>query len=248
MVKIEFDMNPKLFFQNIFELFKKKRSLQLFTGIITLLLISMPVHSYYLESIIPANAHERENMYFIDAEDGGIAWIAETSREFSNQETFSILMDETQFPEEAKEMNIVAVYLSVYVMDSEEDNEDTSGLGCLANDGQDAPDSVSVVMDHPSAESVSFTTESSTWGGLELFTYPKFETYPFIQGYTVEEIEELFDTSEEVIGEYSINITANVESGDSTFECEREDSSVTIQYQLTLSYFDVQVVEWIGPI
>ena len=248
MVKIEFEMNPKPFFQNIFELFKKKRSLQLFSGIIILLLISMPIHSYYLEYTTPANAHERENMYLIDGEFGAITWIAETSRELGNQETFSILMDETQFPEEAKEMNIIEVYLSVYVMDSEEDNEDTSGLGCLADDGQDAPDSVSVVMDHPSAESVSFTTESSDWRGLELFSYPEFETYPFIQGYTVEEIEELFDSSEEVIGEYSMNITANVESGDSTFECEREDSSVTIQYELTLYYFDVQVVEWVGPI
>jgi len=247
MVKVEFELNPKSFFQGLLAAFKKNRILQISVVIITLLLLAMPVHSMYLDYITPANAHERENNYIIDGDYGYISWVSENGIELGDDETLTIIMDESEFPEEAKERNIISVELSITVRDFTDDNEETSGPGCLVDPGENAYDSISVVMDHPSADSQSFETESQDWAYLELLEYPEFETYPFITGYTVDEIEELFDSSEEVIGEYSFSITANAESGDSTFECDRQDSSVTVEYEIYLFYFDVQVIEWVGP-
>ena len=74
--------------------------------------------------------------------------------------------------------------------------------------------------------------------------FPQFETFPFITGYTVAEIEMSFDTSDSVVGDYSFEFTGNVESGDSTFQCDRQDSTVTIEYLIELWWVEPNVLEW----
>ena len=79
---------------------------------------------------------------------------------------------------------------------------------------------------------------------LDVFGYPEFDTFTLITGYTVEESGEMFYSSEDVKGEYSFNCTGFVEAGDSTTECERSDSSVTITYEILLYYSEFSVMEW----
>ena len=53
----------------------------------------------------------------------------------------------------------------------------------------------------------------------------------------------MYDTSDEIKGDYQFQYTANAEAGSSTFECERSDSSVTIQYVVQLLDIQIEVVE-----
>ena len=245
MVKIEFDADPSKFIKNSVSKLKTSRHLQIAAVVVFLLLVSQPSYSLYLDITTPANAHERENYYIVLEEDWGyVTWVASTQVSLSDEESFSVIMDESQFPGEADGMNIVMVSFDFYVMDMNDDNEDTSGIGCAWNDGEDAYDSVAASADHPSASSSNTVTEYGAYLPLDMFEYPEFDTFPLITGYTVEEIEEMLDTSDDVKGEYSFNFTGFVEAGESTTECERSDSSVTVEYEILLYYSEFSVMEW----
>jgi hypothetical protein len=245
MVKIEFDADPSKFFRNSVSKFKTNRYLQIAAVVVFLLLVSQPAYSLYLDITTPANAHERDNFYIVLEEDwGSVPWIESTQVTLSDEESFSVIMDETQFPSEADGMNIVMVIFEFYVMDTVGDNEETSGIGCAWNDGEDAYDSVAASAEHPSASSSNTVTEYGDYLRLEMFEYPEFDTFPLITGYTVEEIDEMFDASDDVKGEYSFNLTGFVEAGESTTECERSDSSVTVEYEILLYYSEFSVMEW----
>ena len=241
MVKIEIEMDPSQFFKKSIFTFKNNRTLQFFSVLILLLLISKPVHSMYVDFTTPANAHERDNKYVIMEVSGGYIYLFEDSEVvFSDQETLSLTIDGSEFP---SDVTITSVSVHFFVADNDGDNEDTTGLGCAFDNGEDASDSISVFADHPSIDSQS--TVSEWHGGLDLvvFETPELDTYPFITGYTVDEIEEMYDTSEVVKGEYSFNFTGFVEAGESTTECERSDSSVTFEYTITVSFVEIKVVE-----
>ena len=245
MVKIEFDADPSKFLKNSVSTFKTNRYLQIAAVIVLILLISQPAYSLYLDITTPANAHERENNYIIFEEDWGyVTWVASTQVSLSDEESISVIMDESQFPSEADGMNIVMASFDFYVMDTSGDNEETTGIGCAWNDGEDAYDSVAASAEHPSTSSSNTVTEYGDYLRLEMFEYPEFDTFPLITGYTVDEIEEMLDSSNDVKGEYSFNFTGFVEAGDSTTECERSDSSVTIEYEILLYYAEFSVVEW----
>ena len=245
MVKIEFDADPSKFVKNSVSAFKTNRYLQIAAVVVFLLLVSQPAYSLYLDITTPANAHERENYYIVLEEDWGyVTWVASTQVSLSDEESISLIMDESQFPSEADGMNIVMVSFDFYVMDMNDDNEDTSGIGCAWNDGEDAYDSVAASAEHPSTSSSNTFTEYGAYLPLDMFEYPELDTFPLITGYTVEEIEEMFDSSDDVKGEYSFNFTGFVEAGDSTNECERSDSSVTIGYEISLFYREFSVMEW----
>ncbi len=245
MVKIEFDADPSKFLKKSVSTFKANRYLQIAAGVVLLLLFSQPAYSLYLDITTPANAHERDNYYIVLEEDwGSVTWIESTQVTLSDEESISVVMDESQFPSEAEGMNIVMISFDFYVMDMNDDNEETSGIGCTWNDGEDAYDSVAASAEHPSALSTSTVTEYGDYLRLDVFEYPEFDTFPLITGYTVEEIEEMLDSSEDVKGEYSFNFTGFVEAGDSTTECERNDSSVTITYEILLYYSEFSVMEW----
>ena len=66
-------------------------------------------------------------------------------------------------------------------------------------------------------------------------------------GYTINEIEEMYESDDEdIVGEYNFEIRGMVEAGDSTFECDREDPSVTISYSIELEWLEISVIEWNG--
>ena len=71
-----------------------------------------------------------------------------------------------------------------------------------------------------------------------------FDISGFVTGYTVKEIEEMFQNEDNIVGEYNFEFTGNVESGDSTFQCERQDPSITIDYSIELYWWDVEVIEF----
>ena len=230
-------------FQKILQPFKEKRSVQVTSILFVIILLLIPVYSYL--NAPPEDEYQRDIEYIIDGDSGVVTWVAQTTVELGDGEVFSLAFTEQDFPEEAKSRNIISVDFSVSVVDSGEDNEETNGLGCAADSGEAAPDSVSVFVNTPGG-SLTMETQTSTYDWIELMEYPEFDTYPFITGYTVAEIEAMFDTSEEVVGEYVFEYTGGVESGDSTFQCERQDSSVTIEYLIDLWWYDAKVVEWNG--
>ena len=245
MVKIEFDADPSKFLKNSVSKFKTNRYLQIAAVVVLLLLVSQPAYSLYLDITTPANAHERENYYIVLEEDwGSVTWVASTQVSLSDEESISVVMDASEFPSEADGMNIVMASFDFYVIDAYDDNEETSGIGCAWNEGEDAYDSVAASAQHSSASSSDTVTEYGDFLTLDMFEYPEFDTFPFSTGYTVEEIEEMLDSSDDVKGEYSFNFTGFVEAGDSTTECERSDSSVTIEYEISLYYGEFSVMEW----
>ena len=64
---------------------------------------------------------------------------------------------------------------------------------------------------------------------------------------SVKEIEDMFETDkDELVGEYNFEITGMVEAGESTFQCNREDPSVTIYYSIEFEWLEVSVIEWNG--
>lgn len=187
--------------------------------------------------------YQRNNEYLIDFEEGMITWVDNTTVELSDGEVFSFSLTDQEFPEEAKERNIFSVDYTITVLDSFDDNEETNGPGCVVDPGQDEADSVSLFVSAPSNTS-SLETQSSVYDWIDLMDFPQFETFPFITGYTVAEIEMSFDTSDSVVGDYSFEFTGNVESGDSTFQCDRQDSTVTIEYLIELWWVEPNVLEW----
>ena len=169
-----------------------------------------------------------------------IIWL-DGVEEISDGQTFSISLTEDDFPEEADGRNIVSISLFVEVLDNDEDNEELSGLGCSVAPGQDAPDSVSYGMYTPAGQNSS--TGQEYMFETQMFLELPEEGFGPYTGYTIAEIEDLFDTSDEIEGDYQFEFTANAVAGDSTIECDRSDDSVTVRYMVELFYFDVVVIE-----
>ena len=230
-----------LLIQKSVNVYKSSRTMQALTVLIVLTLVSIPLYSILFEEEEEANAYQRELQYYVDGDSGRIIWI-EGTEVINDGETLSFSFTEEDFPDEAKNSNIVAIEFYIYITDNnDEDNEQTSGLGCVANPGQDAPDSVEYRFNTPGG-SDSSQSQSNVYTSIELLELPEQGFGPYT-GYTIEEIEDLFDSSDEVVGDYEFMYTANAEAGDSTFECDRSDSSVQIQYYVDLIYFDTTVFE-----
>ena len=225
------------------DVYKRNRPIQLASVLFVVVLISIPIHSYLTAP--PEDEYQRELEYIVDGDYGVITWVAQTTIELGDGEVFSMKFTEQDFPEEAKNRNVYSVDFYVGVLDNNGDNEETSGLGCAADPGEDALDAVSFAVSTP-AGSLAFETQTGEYEYIEIMEYPEFDTYPFITGYTVAEIEEMFDTGDEVVGEYVFDYTGIVDSGDSTFQCERQDSSVTVEYMVELWWFEPTVMEWNG--
>ena len=183
----------------------------------------------------------------MEGESDYIYWVGITTEVINDGETFTLSFTEQDFPEEAKEHNIVYISLSVYVMDNQEnnDNEETSGVTCTpVTSGNDAPDSINYAYSTPGGSSDAVTQNGETEFYV-LHPVPEEGFGPY-SGYTVEEIEELFDSSESIVGEYQFQYTANAQAGQASGGCERDDPSVQIQYYIELLYFDYEVVEFTG--
>ena len=232
-----------LLLQKSVNAFKSSRNIQAMTVLIVFILISIPIYSILFDKE-EANAYQRDLEYSVDVDYDRIVWIEDTVV-LNDGETLSFSFTEEDFPDEAKDSNTVLIEFYILILDNGAggDNEQTSGLGCVANSGEDAPDSIGYQFNTPGGSESSQTNQPNTFvTRFELFEYPE-EFYGPFTGYTVAEIEDLFDSSDEVEGDYEFKYTANAEAGDSTIECDRSDSSVEIQYVVFLGYQDVTVYE-----
>ena len=227
--------------------YKNSRMMQAVSILIILIIISIPLYSMLFEEPEEADAYQRELQYVVEGESDYIYWVGITTEVINDGETFTLTFTEQDFPEEAKEHNIVYISLSVYVMDNQEnnDNEETSGVTCTpVTSGNDAPDSINYAYSTPGGSSDAVTQNGETEFYV-LHPVPEEGFGPY-SGYTVEEIEELFDSSESIVGEYQFQYTANAQAGQASGGCERDDPSVQIQYYIELLYFDYEVVEFTG--
>ena len=228
-----------LLLQKSVSAYKSSRVMQALSVLIVLVLISIPLYSMIFEEEEEANAYQRDLEYTVEDEGYYLPWIEDVV-ELSDGETLSFSFTEEDFPSDAKDGNIFLIRFYVAVLDSvQEDNEETSGLGCAANPGQDAPDSVSFAFNTPAGDG-NDQIQSDYLESREFLEFPGYGPYT---GYTVTEIEEMYDTSDEIKGDYEFQYTANAEAGSSTFECDRSDSSVTIQYVVQLLDIQIEVVE-----
>ena len=219
--------------------YKSSRVMQALSVLIVLILISIPLYSMLFEEEEEADAYQRDLEYIVEEEGYYVAWIQDTV-ELSDGETLSFSFTEEDFPTEAKDGNIFLIRFYVAVLDSvQQDNEETSGLGCAANPGQDAPDSVSFAFNTPAGND-NVQIQSDYLEYIEFLEFPGYGPYT---GYTVAEIEDMYDASDEIKGDYRFQYTANAEAGSSTFECDRSDSSVTINYAVELLDLQIEVIE-----
>lgn len=226
--------------------YKNSRMMQAVSILIILIIISIPLYSMLFEEPEEVNAYQRELEYIVDGESGEITWV-EGTKVINDGETWSLTFTEQDFPEEAKEHNVIYISLFVNVLDNEDgnDNEQTSGVTCTpVTSGSDASDSINYVYSTPGGSSNTATQEPN-YDYFELHQVPEEGFGPY-SGYTVEEIEELFDSSESIVGEYRFEYTANAQAGQASGGCERDDSSVQIQYFVELFYFDYEVIEFQG--
>lgn len=219
--------------------YKSSRVMQALSVLIVLILISIPLYSMLFEEEEEADAYQRDLEYIVEEEGYYLTWIQDTV-ELSDGETLSFSFTEEDFPTEAKDGNIFLIRFYVAVLDSvQQDNEETSGLGCAANPGQDAPDSVSFAFNTPAGND-NVQIQSDYLEYIEFLEFPGYGPYT---GYTVAEIEDMYDASDEIKGDYRFQYTANAEAGSSTFECDRSDSSVTINYAVELLDLQIEVIE-----
>ena len=229
-----------LLLQKSVNAYKNSRVMQALTVLIILILVSIPLYSMLFAEEVEANAYQRDLTYFVDGDGSFIVWL-DGVEEISDGQTFSISLTEEDFPESADGRNIVSIGIYVEVLDYDEDNEELSGLGCSVAPGQDAPDSISYGMYTPCRPKFFYRSRVHV-RDPNVLELPEEGFGPYT-GYTIAEIEDLFDTSDVVEGDYQFEFTANAVAGDSTIECDRSDDSVTVRYMVELFYFDVVVIE-----
>ena len=250
MQEIEDKILAKSFFQISIAKFKTNRTLQITSIFVSLILISIPVYSIYAKYNTSDDEYQRDLTYILDGESGSISWTSQSDLELSDDEVFTLTLTNEDFPDEAKNMNIVALFVTIEISDYENDNEETNGVGCAIDSGEDAYDSISGIVSTPNEESFDFEYDSygsvytSFLDDLSDVIMGGFDSPGFITGYTVKEIEKMFQSGDNIVGEYNFEFTGNVESGDSTFQCERQDSSITIDYYIELEWFDVELIEF----
>ena len=241
-------ITEETFSEKIILNFKTNRVLQMTSIFIALILISIPAYSMFSKYHNLDDEYQRDLIYVIGGESGSLSWTSQSDLQLNDDELFTLTLTYEDFPEEAKNKNIIGLNFIVEVNDYDDDDEETTGLGCAVDSGEDAYDSVSGIVRVPNRELSNFETMDYRFTYVFLFDIPEdayagFDSPLFITGYTVKEIEEMFQTGDELLGEYTFEITGNVESGDSTFQCNRQDSSVTINYSLELTWLNVDVIE-----
>ena len=250
MKEVEDKILGESFLQKSISSFKTNRTLQITSIFVSLILISIPVYSIYTKSNSSDDEYQRDLFYLIEGEGGIISWTSQNDLQLNDDEVFTLTLTNEDFPDEAKNMNIVTLYITIEISDYENDNEETNGVGCAIDSGEDAYDSISGIVSTPNNEPLDFESDSYYTGSTEdFFELPEdimggFGSPAFITGYTVKEIEKMFQSGDNIVGEYNFEFTGNVESGDSTFQCERQDPSITIDYYIELYWFDVGVIEF----
>jgi hypothetical protein len=200
------------------------------------------MYSFVSDWLEEEDAYQRDLYYGIYGEYSFITWY-ESEVELTEGESLTLSFTEEDFPEEALTRNVVGVNLLIELYDNwQGDNEETSGVGCVADPGEAAFDSASFTAETPNG-SASDQTQDYADAYFLLADFPNFGEQPYVTGYTVAELEAMYDASEEVVGNYQFTVTGDPEAGEDTIQCQRDDSSVTVRVYIELLVYDVNIVE-----
>lgn len=222
--------------------YKSNRKMQVASVLIVLALSAYPMYSILNDWLEEEDAYQRDLNYAIFGEEEYITWY-DSEVELTDGESLTLSFTEADFPEEVLNRNVIGVDLVVAVYDNfEGDNEETTGVGCVADPGEAAFDSASFTADTPNG-SESGETDESIYVVFMLADFPDLGPQPYVTGYTVAELEAMYDASNDVVGSYQFTVTGNPEAGDATFQCERDDPSVTVRVWIDLIVYDVNIVE-----
>ena len=200
------------------------------------------MYSFFSDWLEEEDAYQRDLNYAILGEEEYITWY-DSEMELTDGESLTLSFTEADFPEEVLNRNVIGVDLVVAVYDNfEGDNEETTGVGCVADPGEAAFDSASFTAETPNG-SASDQTQDYADAYFLLADFPNFGVQPYVTGYTVAELEAMYDASEEVVGNYQFTVTGDPEAGEDTIQCQRDDSSVTVRVYIELLVYDVNIVE-----
>ena len=53
----------------------------------------------------------------------------------------------------------------------------------------------------------------------------------------------MYDASDDMVGNYEFTVTGDPEAGEDTFQCERDDASVSVRVWIDLITYDVDIIE-----
>ena len=222
--------------------YKSNRKMQLASVILVLALSAYPMYSLLSDWLEEEDAYQRDLNYAILGEEEYITWY-DSEVELTDGESLMLSFTEADFPEEVLNRNVIGLDLVVAVYDNYEgDNEETNGVGCVADPGEAAFDSASFTAETPNG-SASDQTQESSYVVFMLADLPDFGPQPYVTGYTIAELEAMYDASDDVAGDYEFTVTGDPEAGDATFQCERDDPSVTVRVWVDLIVYDVNIVE-----
>ena len=222
--------------------YKSNRKMQVASVLIVLALSAYPMYSFLSDWLEEEDAYQRDLNYAIFGEEDYITWY-DSEVELTDGESLTLSFTEADFPEEVLNRNVIGVDLVVAVYDNfEGDNEETTGVGCVADPGEAAFDSASFTAETPNGSEFG-ETEESIYVVFMLADLPDFGPQPYVTGYTIAELEAMYDASNDVVGNYQFTVTGDPEAGDATFQCERDDPSVTVRVWIDLIVYDVNIVE-----
>ena len=106
------------------------------------------------------DAYQRDLYYAVYGEQDYITWY-DSEVELTDGESLTLSFTEADFPEEAMNRNVIGVDLVVAVNDNwEGDNEETTGVGCVADPGEAAFDTASYTAETPNGSAAGETQES----------------------------------------------------------------------------------------
>lgn len=222
--------------------YKSNRKMQVASVLIVLALSAYPMYSFISDWLEEEDAYQRDLNYAIIGQEDYITWY-DSEVALTDGETLTLSFTEADFPEEALNRNVIGMDLVVAVYDNYEgDNEETTGVGCVADPGEAAFDSASFTGETPNG-SAAGETQESIYEYFLLADLPNFGFQPYVTGYTIAELEAMYDASDDVAGNYEFTVTGDPQAGDATFQCERDDPSVTVRVWIDLIVYDVDIVE-----
>ena len=225
-----------------FTTYKSNRRMQVASVLIVLALGAYPLYGMISGWFEEEDAYQRDLYYAVTGEQDYITWY-ESDVELTEGESLTLSFTEADFPEEALTRNVVGVNLLIELYDNwEGDNEETSGVGCVADPGEPAFDTAEFTAESPNG-SASDLTQDYAYAFFLLADFPDFGPQPYVTGYTLAELEAMYDASEDVVGNYQFTVTGDPEAGEDTIQCQRDDPSVTVRVYVELIVYDVDIIE-----
>lgn len=141
--------------------------------------------------------------------------------------------------QDANSKNIVGIEI---VMSYEED-EETTGVGCVIAGGGDAPDTISATISHDSYNGSGDGQNSGGNGGhtVEAIWFNSSMVGATVSGLSKSQIMDQLDSNGAGEGEYFVEIIVTAETGNAGPGCNREDSGENVSYSIRLIIFDYSI-------